>query len=138
MEEIYLFVYGTLMKKFPENPFKNLLSQELTYVGEAYTYGKLFLVDYYPGFIPDSTGEKRKVWGEILKVKTPEIVFGRLDEYEDFFPDFKDKSIYTREMQDCFLIESEIKIKCNVYFYNQPTCKLKKISSGNFIDKKYK
>jgi gamma-glutamylcyclotransferase (GGCT)/AIG2-like uncharacterized protein YtfP len=134
MEEIYLFVYGTLMKKFSENPFKNLLNQELNYVGEAYTYGELFLVDYYPALIHNLIGEKRKVWGEILKVNSPTIVFDILDEYEDFFPNFKDKSLYRRELQDCFLMESEIKVKCYVYLYNQPVNKSKKIPSGKFIE----
>ncbi|MCP9769795.1 gamma-glutamylcyclotransferase [Lacihabitans sp. LS3-19] len=135
MEEIYLFVYGTLMRKFPENPFKNELEKNLTFMGEAYTYGKLFLVDYYPGFIPDLSDEKSKVWGEVFRVKTPEIVFELLDEYEEYFPNDKYKSLYTRELWDCFLMDSNKRLNCNIYFYNKPIHKLKYLINGQFINK---
>lgn len=133
MQETYLFVYGTLMSKYPQNPLKKEIGANLAYIGEGFTYGKLFLVDYYPALIVDHFSEKTEVYGEIFKVNNPFLAFQALDKYEDFFPDNKPKSLYIRELRECFLVDSEAIFNCNVYIYNKSTDKLKNLINGRFI-----
>jgi gamma-glutamylcyclotransferase (GGCT)/AIG2-like uncharacterized protein YtfP len=93
----YIFVYGTLMKSFAENPFRLLLEKNTKYVGEAFTYGKLFLVDYYPGLIYNNPHENHKVYGEIVSFNRSLDFLAYLDEYEDFNPNNISNSLYIRE-----------------------------------------
>ena len=135
MEEEFLFVYGTLMKDYPQNPFKSAFQTSTEYVGKAYTFGKLYLVDYYPGIVANKLGENFKTFGEIYKIKKPESLLLTLDEYEDYFPNDQDKSLYIRRKTNCILLETENSIHCWAYFYNQAVDKLKYFKNGDFFDK---
>lgn len=129
----YLFLYGTLMRDFPENPFRLLLERNTSYVGEAYTYGKLFLVDYYPALVSNSSLENHKVYGEVVRIEGNSSLLKQLDEYEDYFPENEIHSLYIRKLTECFLISSEESIHCNAYYYNKSVENLKFLRFGRFF-----
>jgi gamma-glutamylcyclotransferase (GGCT)/AIG2-like uncharacterized protein YtfP len=129
----YLFVYGTLMQKFSENPFRLLLERNTTFVGEAFTFGKLFLVDYYPGLVHNNLNENHKVYGEIVSFKSDSDFLVHLDEYEDYNPDNTSNSLYIRKLSECFLINNHESFNCNTYFYNKNVDNLKFLNNGRFI-----
>lgn len=129
----YLFVYGTLMRKYSNNPFKSVLEANTSYVGEAFTYGKLFLVDYYPGLVSNSVLENHKVYGEVVRLHTDTDILEQLDEYEDYFPENASNSLYIRKLTDCFLIGNKETVSCSAYFYNKSVENLKFLSNGRFF-----
>jgi gamma-glutamylcyclotransferase (GGCT)/AIG2-like uncharacterized protein YtfP len=129
----YLFVYGTLLSTFPENPFKLLLEKKTQFVGEAFTYGKLFLVDYYPGLIPNNPPENHKVFGEIFSFNGSLDILSYLDEYEDFNSNDISNSLYIRELKECFQLENNKSFNCHTYIYNKNVDNLKFLTNGRFI-----
>lgn len=129
----YLFVYGTLMKSFTENPFKLLLEKNTQFVGEAFTYGKLFLVDYYPGLIYNNPHENHKVYGEIVSFNRSLDFLASLDEYEDFNPKNISNSLYIRELKECFLLDYTKSFNCHTYIYNKKVDNLNFLTNGRFI-----
>lgn len=129
----YLFVYGTLMRKYTDNPFRLLLEKNTRFVGEAFTYGKLFLVDYYPALIHNSASENHKVYGEIVKINTSTGILKLLDEYEDYFEKDETNSLYIRKVADCFSENDGKKVPCHIYFYNQKVDNLKFLNNGRFF-----
>ncbi|MCP9746885.1 gamma-glutamylcyclotransferase [Lacihabitans sp. CS3-21] len=129
----YLFVYGTLLSTFPENPFRLLLEKNTQFVGEAFTYGKLFLVDYYPGLIPNNPHENHKVFGEIVSFNGSLDILAYLDEYEDFNFNDISNSLYIRELKECFLLENNKSFNCHTYIYNKNVDNLKFLTNGRFI-----
>jgi len=129
----YIFVYGTLMKSFAENPFRLLLEKNTKYVGEAFTYGKLFLVDYYPGLIYNNPHENHKVYGEIVSFNRSLDFLAYLDEYEDFNPNNISNSLYIREIKECFLLENNELFNCHTYIYNKKVDNLNFLTNGRFI-----
>jgi gamma-glutamylcyclotransferase (GGCT)/AIG2-like uncharacterized protein YtfP len=129
----YLFVYGTLLSTFPENPFRLLLEKNTQFVGEAFTYGKLFLVDYYPGLIPNNPYENHKVFGEIVSFNGSLDILAFLDEYEDFNSNNISNSLYIRELKECFQLENNKSFNCHTYIYNKNVDNLKFLTNGRFI-----
>ncbi len=129
----YLFVYGTLMRAFTENPFRLLLEKKTQFVGEAFTYGKLFLVDYYPGLIYNTPSEINKVYGEILSFESGSNFLTYLDQYEDYYPKNLTNSLYTRDLKECFLLENNELFNCHTYIYNKNVDNLKFLANGRFI-----
>jgi hypothetical protein len=129
----YLFLYGTLMRNFPENPFRLLLERNTSYIGEAYTYGKLFLVDYYPALVSNSAIENHKVYGEVVRIENNTDLLEQLDEYEDYFPENVIHSLYIRKLTECFLIGNKESVKCNAYFYNKSVKNLIFLRDGHFF-----
>ncbi len=129
----YLFVYGTLMRAFSENPFRLLLEKKTQFVGEAFTYGKLFLVDYYPGLIYNTPSENNKVYGEILSFESGSNFLTYLDQYEDYYPKNSTNSLYTRDLKECFLLENNELFNCHTYIYNKNVDNLKYLINGRFI-----
>jgi gamma-glutamylcyclotransferase (GGCT)/AIG2-like uncharacterized protein YtfP len=129
----YLFVYGTLLSTFPENPFRFHLEKNTQFIGEAFTYGKLFLVDYYPGLIHNNLDENHKVYGEIVSFPTSLDFLACLDEYEDFNPNDTYNSLYIRELNSCFLLENSKSFNCHTYIYNKNVDNLKFLTNGRFI-----
>jgi len=75
-----LFVYGTLMSVY-EGEFAFRLRTHAELLGQATCKGRLYLVSWYPGFVPDPTASN--VWGELYALNEhAEEVFCFLDEYE--------------------------------------------------------
>ena len=91
----YLFVYGTLQAKF-KNEYAQLLHSKATIIGEAYFYGKLFLIDYYPGAIADLHAQS-KVYGTLFKLNENHQLLKDLDEYEEVGEAYEQPNEYIRE-----------------------------------------
>ncbi len=75
-----LFVYGTLMRRLGGRPHR-LLAGRARYLGPAWTPGRLYALDGYPGLVPARTSRDR-VHGELYLVLDAPGLFARLDEYE--------------------------------------------------------
>ena len=121
------------MSTFKENPFSLLLKKNTQFVGQAYTYGKLFLVDYYPGLIYNNPNENHKVYGEIVGINSGLDFLTDLDEYEEFYPNDTTNSLYIRELKACFLLDNSKSFNCHTYVYNKNVSNLKFLTNGRFI-----
>jgi len=75
-----LFVYGTLMSAY-DGDYARRLRAHAALLGEASCRGELYLVSWYPGFVPDPNGPK--VWGELFHLNGGgEEILTQLDAYE--------------------------------------------------------
>src|SRR3954470_1408410 len=79
-----LFVYGTLMRGF-DHPMAQLLSCSAEFIGEARCQGRLYLVKHYPGLML-SDEPRDAVFGELVRLHTPEASLVTLDDYEGCGP----------------------------------------------------
>jgi gamma-glutamylcyclotransferase (GGCT)/AIG2-like uncharacterized protein YtfP len=124
----YLFTYGTLTGDF-NNPFAEKLRAHAFYVGKGYFPGSLYLISWFPGAVynPESGS---KVYGEIYRLTSPEIILAELDAYEDVFEDEK-ASLYLRK-QIPVVAQDSLTVNCWVYVYNQPVTDLQLLSDGIF------
>ena len=127
----YLFVYGTLMQKYPKNPLIETLRKKTIYIGEAFTYGKLYLVDYYPGLLPNSPTENHKIFGEIVEIMDSTL-WKELDDYEDCRKSDVSNSLYIRKIVPSFLVEDSRQIQTHTYFYNKSVNNLNFLKNGRF------
>ncbi len=130
-ETEYLFVYGTLMQEYRDNPFAKVIKQYAAFESEAFTTGKLFLVDYYPGLI--EAEESSYVYGEIYRIYDSKSLFEQLDEYEDYNPENLQNSLFRRKKIPVFNLLTTLPVVAWTYVYNQPTDLLLPIESGKFL-----
>jgi gamma-glutamylcyclotransferase (GGCT)/AIG2-like uncharacterized protein YtfP len=130
----FIFVYGTLLSNYKNNPFKNHFQENLKFISYAKTPGQLFLVDYYPAWIPESSNNEW-VYGEVYEIFYPDKSFTLLDQYESFDPEDSINSEYLRIIQKVILISNETVIDSWIYKYNFSINNLTKISNGNFLNK---
>jgi gamma-glutamylcyclotransferase (GGCT)/AIG2-like uncharacterized protein YtfP len=128
----YLFVYGTLMKRYDKNPFVNEIEQFASFHSSAFTMGELYLVDYYPGLIKTDTFEF--VYGELFTIHDSEKLFSLLDPYESCDPNDDSNSQYLREQIDVFTEIRQPALNAWTYIFNKPTNLLRRIESGNFLN----
>lgn len=128
----FLFVYGTLMKSYGENPFLNEIEQYASFQSSAFTNGELYLIDYYPGFIKTETFEF--VYGELFKIHDAESLFSALDPYEDYNPNDLENSLYVREKVEVFTDVKTPPTLAWTYIFNKPVSLFRRIESGNFLD----
>ena len=77
-ETSLLFVYGSLRKESTHNH----LLQDAEWLGEVYTLGFLYLIDWYPGMVLSHARQKtpQKVYGDLYRVSNTDME--RLDSYE--------------------------------------------------------
>jgi gamma-glutamylcyclotransferase (GGCT)/AIG2-like uncharacterized protein YtfP len=125
----YLFVYGTLKKEF-NNKTSRYLVKNSEYIGKATYQGKLYMVDYYPGAIR-SSNPGDIVYGELFKLKNPDIVLSALDEYEECSDKFLDPKLFLRIKDNVKTAKGEY-ITSWIYLYNLPVKELRQIETGNF------
>ena len=123
-----LFVYGTLMQGYPENPFQQWLQEHANFLGKGFTKGALYKVDYYPGMI-QGDGE---VKGEVYQLHEPEERLRILDEYEDYFPDRPEESLYIREKGEVTLFDSRQSQQCWMYIYNKEIAEFPRYPNDEF------
>lgn len=127
----HLFVYGTLMKKFTGHSPINL-EEHGQYICDGYLQGRLYEIDDYPGLVL-SSNPKEKVYGEIFLLKDFNASIEKLDEYEDFFPNDLEKSLYIRQIEE-IKIEGGTSQKAWVYIFNEDVDEENHIISGNYIN----
>ncbi|HEY4108568.1 gamma-glutamylcyclotransferase family protein [Puia sp.] len=75
----YLFVYGTLRKRY-DLKLKDKLREGWKYVGQAKIGAAMYDIGSYPGAVKDRSG--REVVGDVFLVHDPGNVFRVLDKYE--------------------------------------------------------
>ncbi len=131
----YLFVYGTLRHGAPRRTagqrYYQLLQQHASLVSAGRLQAKLYLVDYYPGAVP----EKDPAWqvsGEVYQLPQAANLLTELDAYEQCGPGFATPTEYLRHKQQITLNSGKI-VTAWVYIYNHPTQGLKQILSGDFV-----
>lgn len=127
----HLFVYGTLMKKYTGyKPFN--LEKYGKYICEGFIHGRLYEIDHYPGMIL-TNDPNEKVYGEFFLLNDFKASIHELDEYEDFFPDDLENSLYVRQIEDINVKGREFK-KAWVFIFNKDVDEKKRIISGNYLD----
>jgi gamma-glutamylcyclotransferase (GGCT)/AIG2-like uncharacterized protein YtfP len=126
-----LFVYGTLMRSF-DHPMAKLLSRSADFVGDARCRGRLYLVKHYPGLVL-SDDASDVVFGELLRLHTPEASLVTFDDYEGCGPDVVSPQ-YLRQLLPVTLNDGTVS-QAWTYVYNRPVAKLKRIASGRFQER---
>lgn len=122
----FLFVYGTL-KRAINHPAHVLLEKDCEYVGEGYFHGTLYHVTNYPAaVVSDITTEK--VYGEVYRIISGDLLFQRLDDYEECSDTLPQPHEYKR-LQVSIYMDLKV-IKAWVYVYNLNPEGLKSIMSG--------
>jgi gamma-glutamylcyclotransferase (GGCT)/AIG2-like uncharacterized protein YtfP len=123
-----LFVYGTLIGN-SDLKIASLLNQNSTFICSGCFQGKLYDVGGYPGAVY-LEGDVNKVFGNILKLDKPELVFASLDIYEEVGEQFPSPK-YVRTKIPVTSANGEI-MDCWVYQYSLSTENLEFIASGNY------
>jgi gamma-glutamylcyclotransferase (GGCT)/AIG2-like uncharacterized protein YtfP len=125
-----LFVYGTLMRGF-DHPMAKLLSRSAEFIGSARCQGRLYLVKHYPGLtLSDDACDV--VFGELVRLHTPETSLVTLDDYEGCGPNVASPQ-YLRKVLPVTLVGGTVS-EAWTYVYNRPVAKLKRITSGRFLE----
>lgn len=126
-----LFVYGSLLHNF-DSAIGRFLKLHSRYLGEVYANGILYDLGHYPGLVL-STDSNQLVYGHLLQVLDPRLVFITLDRYEGLDPKDPSGSEYSRVLIQ--LKKNELGIaECWTYLYNLSTAGLKIIPGGNYAD----
>lgn len=128
----YIFVYGTLMKKYPLNAHLQLFEMHARYISDAFTTGNLFLIDYYPGLVETDTFES--VHGEIFEILDAEKLFASLDHYEDYYSTDESRSLFIRKQIQVYFSVHKEPVTAWTYVFNKPTALFRHIESGNFME----
>ena len=119
-----IFVYGTL-DKIPL--FSELLkTEEIKYVGRGKIKARLYDLGEYPGAVED---RENRVYGKVYEISGMDKVLPQFDEYEGFYPDKPEKSLYVRKVKKVEMDDGRI-LKAYVYIYNRSVKGLKEIESG--------
>jgi len=125
-----LFVYGTLRKEAGGETAR-LLKHYAEFIGEGVCRGRLYKINDYPGIVR-SADPADQVRGDVFRLREPEIMLPRLDQYEECGPGFHEPAEYIREEQEVRLENGE-KLMAWVYIYNRPVDGLERIDSGDFM-----
>ena len=126
-----LFVYGTLMRGF-DHPMAKLLLGSAEFVGAARCQGRLYLVKHYPGLVL-SDDANDVVFGELVRLHTPEASLATFDDYEGCGPDVAFPQ-YLRQVLPVTLDDGTVG-EAWTYVYNWPVAHLPRIASGRFLEK---
>jgi gamma-glutamylcyclotransferase (GGCT)/AIG2-like uncharacterized protein YtfP len=126
----HLFVYGTLMRGF-DHPMAKLLSRSAEFLGEARCQGRLYVVKHYPGLVLSDDADDA-VFGELVRLRRPEELLATLDEYEGCGAGVASPQ-YLRRVLPVTLDDGTVS-EAWTYVYNRPVAKLKRITSGRFLE----
>ena len=127
-----LFVYGTLMRGF-DHPMAQLLSRSAAFLGEAHCRGRLYLIKHYPGLVA-SDDPTDIVFGELYRLRAPEILLREFDMYEACGEGFSEPTEYVRQLLQVMSGEGAAG-EAWTYIYNWPVTGLPRIASGRFLEK---
>jgi len=123
-----LFVYGTLRRSAGSGTHP--LLARAGFVGEARWPGRLYLVDGYPGAVPDETCADG-VRGELYLLTDPAADLATLDAYEECGPAWGADAEYVRTVTRVTLADGSRR-DAWIYLYNRPVDGLARIESGDF------
>ena len=125
-----LFVYGTL-RRSSDDGMHPLLGMA-DFVGEAWWCGRLYLVDGYPGAVPDESCSAR-VTGELYRLADPAQTLTALDAYEECGPRYGADAEYIRTVAGVTLSDGTVR-HAWIYCYSRPVEGLERIESGDFCN----
>ena len=129
-ENDLLFVYGTL-RRSAGSGMHPLLGMA-TFIGMAWWCGRLYLVDGYPGAVPDETCSAR-VAGELYRLADPAATLAALDAYEECGPSYGDDAEYVRAVTRVVMDDGSSR-DAWIYLYNRTVDGLVRIESGDFCN----
>lgn len=124
-----LFVYGTL-RHGCANREASRLHLSTDYLGPARIRGRLYRVDWYPGFIADP--QAGWVKGDLFRMRDAAAVLAALDRYEEAGAGFPVPWEYVRGVEN---VENAagLPVSAWVYSYNHPVKGLTQIASGDWL-----
>lgn len=125
-----LFVYGTL-RRGGSAPLSHILGEHANLVSLGVFQGKLYDLGEYPGVIP-SSNPADVVIGEIYALRKDNPILAILDEYEGYYPDQPEQSLYLRQVAPISLGPNK-SLKAWIYIYNCPVTGYKEISTGDYL-----
>ncbi|MES2731351.1 MAG: gamma-glutamylcyclotransferase family protein [Bacteroidota bacterium] len=120
----YLFVYGSLKRKF-DLPYAQLLRANAGFVSEGAMHAIMYKIDNYPGAV-ESAEVNAWVQGEIYLLKPDSDTLTVLDVYEGFLPMFPSQSEFVRKRVPARLCDGNW-LTCWVYLYNLDVSNLARI-----------
>lgn len=123
-----LFVYGTL--RCAAGGGMHHLLGEAELLGDAHCAGRLYLLDGYPGAVPDDSGGSL-VKGELYRLLNPAGTLAVLDAYEECGAAFGDDGEYVRTVATVTR-EDGTEAQAWIYWYSRPVAGLERIESGDF------
>lgn len=109
----YLFVYGSLRKGY-EPPEIAETAAKLKLVGEAHVFADLYDFGEFTGLI---LGGQNKIFGQILELPDVAEILQKLDEYEGFYPNDLETSLFRRVKS--FAYSANETLETWVYEYNR-------------------
>ncbi len=130
MTNEFIFVYGSLRKEAASSMYY-ILARHCQFFAEGYLQGKLYEVDGYPGAI-ESLGQNDKVFGELYRINSRELVFSALDDYEECAAHYPEPHEYERKQVPISLFEGG-SITAWVYLFNYNVSNLIQIESGDYL-----
>ncbi len=113
--KIAFFIYGTLKQKFEEYASKGMAKL----VGEGYIFATLYDLKGYPGAFKGS-GNKNRAYGIVYCISEnfKDQIIKYCDEYEEFYPEKPESSLYIRECAKVILTDTNKTVSAFVYYYN--------------------
>lgn len=136
----FVFVYGTLRADI-QHPLHALIRENARDLGPAVMQGRLYDFGAYPGVV-DSQNPDELVYGEVYKILfNADLVFERLDAYEECGPDFTQPTEYLREIRTVrFIPATTAKIRSDnldawVYMYNHSLDRASHLEHGDYLKK---
>jgi len=111
----HLFTYGTLRPGHAPDEIANVV-RDLKPLGKGFVRGTLYDLGSYPGAVLDQSSSKR-ISGTVFRLPGDKTVLNKLDEYEEFFPDSPDTSLFIRRLHPVQLADGRV-MRCWVYEYN--------------------
>lgn len=127
----FIFVYGTLRKETTTSMYY-MLARHCEYFSDGYMQGKLYEVNGYPGAV-ESDNPNDKVYGEIYKIISSELVLPRLDDYEECTNKYPEPHEYIRKKLPISLSGGGC-VKAWVYLFNHNASNLVQIESGDYLN----
>jgi gamma-glutamylcyclotransferase (GGCT)/AIG2-like uncharacterized protein YtfP len=129
-----IFVYGTLMNGFLQDVLPGI-QQFVKRKRKGTIQARLFDLGDYPA-ARQTTIDGKFVYGELYELDPAhmEDALVKLDDYEEYHPTGKLKSLYVRKLTPVITANAVLN-KAWVYWYNRPVKKGKEIETGDY--KKY-
>ena len=128
MKSTFLFAYGSLLSD--DNEFAIYLKNNSKFYSAGKVKGRLYDIGEYPGAVLTSEGDKY-IYGDILKIDTPEKVFKVIDDYEGYGGEQSWPNEFIRVLTD---IETKSgAMSCWIYVYNLPVNGLRYIKDGRYF-----
>ncbi len=130
MSDQFLFVYGTLRRKY-NHPASTYLNKFGRFITDASMRGDLFEIAGYPGAV-ESHQSHHHVFGELYAIEDVHRLFASLDEYEECSERYPPPHEYCRKKINITTAAGE-NVMAWTYLYCRPTHKLQKIPSGDYL-----